>query len=416
MRPWRVYPRHKLDLRAGDLAYALAASALARAPAEIEQAIEAEAGANTLVCFSVRSAFELLLDALVLRPGDEVLVSAVTHPDMPRIIERHGLVAVPVDLDVSTLAPRIDAIERALTPRTRVVVVAHLFGGRADLRPIAEIARQHGLLLVEDCAQSFAGDFGDSHAAISLFSFGSIKTCTALGGAIACVRGPELLMRMRALQEDWPRQRRAQYVARVLRFAGLLLLGVPSLYGLFVRAGGLFGADVETLVNKSVRALKPPSGDVDAAFSHWARRRPSAPSLALLRHRLRTFDAARLRARAARGEALVAALPLHLVHPGDAALERTHWVFPVVTADVSTFVERLRASGFDATRATTSIDVVRAPAGRDEPETARWLIDNVVFLPAYPELPARDFRRLEQTLAQGGAEDVTAVATAEMLE
>ena len=63
-----------------------------------------------LVCLSVRSGFDLLLQALALPAGSEILVSAVTHPDMVNIIERHDLRAVPVDLDLATLAPRAEAI------------------------------------------------------------------------------------------------------------------------------------------------------------------------------------------------------------------------------------------------------------------------------------------------------------------
>src|SRR5918997_1432875 len=89
--------------------------------------------------------------------GDEVLVSAITHPDMVRIILGHGLRAVPVDIEPETLAPRPEALEAAVTPRTRVLLLAHLFGGRMDLGPLARFARRHGLLLVEDCAQAFQG-------------------------------------------------------------------------------------------------------------------------------------------------------------------------------------------------------------------------------------------------------------------
>jgi dTDP-4-amino-4,6-dideoxygalactose transaminase len=102
-----------------------------------------------LVCLSVRSGWDLWLGAQGLRAGDEVLVSAITHPDMIRIIHEHGLRAVPVDIDPETLAPRPWMLEAALTPRTRVVRVAHLFGGRMDLGGIAKFARKCGLLLVD---------------------------------------------------------------------------------------------------------------------------------------------------------------------------------------------------------------------------------------------------------------------------
>ena len=158
-----------------------------------------------LVCFSVRSGLDLLLGALDEEPGGEVIVSAVTHPDMVRLIEGHGLRAVPLDLVPSTLEPRIELLEAALSPRTRAVMVAQLFGGRFDLSPIAAFARRHGLLLIEDCAQAFRGpeDTGDPLADVSMFSFGSIKTTTAVGGAVLRVRNPDLLAAMRRLQEGW---------------------------------------------------------------------------------------------------------------------------------------------------------------------------------------------------------------------
>jgi perosamine synthetase len=89
-----------------------------------------------LVCFSVRSGWDLWLGAQGLRAGNEILVSAITHPDMVRIIQRHSLRAVPVDIDPETLAPRPWMLEAALTARTRVVLVAHLFGGPMDLGPV----------------------------------------------------------------------------------------------------------------------------------------------------------------------------------------------------------------------------------------------------------------------------------------
>ena len=101
-------------------------------------------------------------------------MSAITHPDMVRIVEAHDLRPIPVDIDCDTLACRIDVLERALTPKTRLLVVAHLFGGRMSLAPLADVTRRDGLLLVEDCAQAFRGpaDAGDALADVSLFSFG----------------------------------------------------------------------------------------------------------------------------------------------------------------------------------------------------------------------------------------------------
>ncbi|HLQ62682.1 MAG TPA: DegT/DnrJ/EryC1/StrS family aminotransferase, partial [Candidatus Acidoferrales bacterium] len=202
-----MYARHRLDLGLGDLAR-LAFSSWRQPPPEA-----------ALVGFSVRSEFHLLLQALDLPPGSEVLVSAVTHPDMVRILETARLVAVPVDLDLETLAPRPELLARLAGPRTRLLLVAHLFGGRCDLEPALRLARSRGLLLVEDCAQAFRGpgDDGEPGADVSLFSFGTLKTATALGGALAYVRDERLRRRMAEIQAGWPAQPDREYRRKVLR-------------------------------------------------------------------------------------------------------------------------------------------------------------------------------------------------------
>src|SRR5215212_10105189 len=155
---WRgMYARHRLDISVADISFGVlwCGWRLRRERLEGEVLRLCSLEEEGLVCFSVRSGWDLWLGAQGLRAGDEVLVSAVTHPDMVRIIRAHGLRAVPVDIDLETLAPRPWMLEAALSPRTRVVLVVHLFGGRMDLGPISRFSRERGLLLVEDCAQAF---------------------------------------------------------------------------------------------------------------------------------------------------------------------------------------------------------------------------------------------------------------------
>jgi dTDP-4-amino-4,6-dideoxygalactose transaminase len=80
---------------------------------------------------------------------------------------------------------------------------------------------------------------------------------------------------------------------------------------------------------------------------------------------------------------------------------RTHWLFPVVAAEPTALIATLRAAGFDATPATTSICVVRAPPERPElePVAAGRLMRQIVFVPAYPELREHDRQRLCAVLA-----------------
>ena len=99
------------------------------------------ADGDVLICLSVRSGFDLLLGAFGLPPQSEVLISAITIPHMVRIVKEHDLVPVPLDLDLKDPAPRVDVLSpRAVTPATRVIVVAHLFGGRVSLESVLELA------------------------------------------------------------------------------------------------------------------------------------------------------------------------------------------------------------------------------------------------------------------------------------
>jgi perosamine synthetase len=406
-----MVPRHKIDVSAADLLFALLACLTARSPERDERAaLDAlEIGEEGLACLSVRSGLDLLLDALSLPTGSEVVVSAVTHLDMVRILEWHGLVPVPVDLDPSTLEPRRDLLELAVTDRTRAVLVAHLFGSTVPLGPIAAVARRHGLLLVEDCAQSLGASprGGDRLADVSMFSLGPIKTATALGGAVLRVGDPELLDRMRTLEAGRPAQRRSTYAARVTRFAGLAVLARPAIYGTLARL-----VDLDRLVAGSVRGF--PCAD-DDLFKRL-RARPSGPLLATMQRRLRRLDLESIAARARVGEELAALLTPRLARPGAGAERRTHWVFPVLAPDPQAFVAALRSAGFDAAQGTTSIGVVPAPPDRPElePHQARRLMRDVVFLPAYPEVGGRRRRRLAEAanaaLAETEARELTVPA------
>ena len=388
-----LYARHRLDLSTKDIFFGVLACCQPwrRDLLELEVLGLCSIEGDGLVCYSVRSGWDLWLGVLGLRAGDEVLVSAVTHPDMVRIIHGHGLRAVPVDIDPRTLAPYPSALGAALTPRTRVLLVAHLFGGRMDLLPAAGFARENGLTLVEDCAQAFQGpeSVGDPAADVSMYSFGTLKTSTALGGAVLRVRNKDTLQRMREVHEEYPLQRRNQYAKNLLEALALLTVSRPGPYGLISRACARLGSDLDALVNGAVRAFPPQ--EPERAFFRRLRQRPCAPLLALLSRRLRTFDEDRLARRAVAGERFANRLRVADAHPGGRTLRRTHWLFPVVVPDPASLVEDLRQRALDASQATSSIAVVEAPAEHSPPTDAHRMMSGVVFVPVYPDLPPRIF-------------------------
>jgi dTDP-4-amino-4,6-dideoxygalactose transaminase len=396
-----MWARLQLDLGFRDLIAAgtavLGARERARRRARVEAAFEASSAkrGRTFACLSVRSALDLLLDALALPPGSEVLVSALTIADMTRVLEAHGLVPVPVDLDLATMAPSPEALRAAVGPRTRAMLVAHLFGARIEMGPLVAFAREHGLLLLEDCAQAYTGDVwrGNEAALVSFFSFGTIKTLTALGGGIAVVRDARLLARMRELESAWPVQARRKFAARVLKATFLLLCSSPWLFARFVRRVERRGQDLDAILHGSVRGF--PGPDLLGALRHT----PSAPLLALLERRLTREGSTRAAARARNGARLASFLPRGLALPGRGAPFHSYWVFPVLARDPQSLVSALRRAGFDATR-RSSLIAVPPPADRKaaDPASSRALLAQVVFLPAYARMPAAALEELAALL------------------
>jgi dTDP-4-amino-4,6-dideoxygalactose transaminase len=394
----KLYSRHRLDIGARQFVHALSACIWARDPKRLSAHLVGgwSPSGNGIACRSVRSGFHLLLDALGLSEGDEILVSAITHPDMVRIIEAHGLVAVPVDLEIATLAPRLDLAEQLVTGKTRAILVAHLFGGRFDMRATVAFAKRHRLFLWEDCAQAFTGggDTGDPSADASMYSFGALKTATTLGGALFKVSDRSVLRRMRDIQRGWPEQSHRQYAATVLKFMAFNLVTRPLAYGALARFHRATGRDFDRTVNSSVRAFRPgrllPQLEVQ----------PSAALLAAMSSRLLSFDTSRLRRRAESGAWLAARLPAGLRLAGGEMETHTHWLFPVVSSQPDELIAACRRAGFDAARGASSVAPVTAPAGRPEavPERARRMMENLVFLPAYPELSPRRLARLAEAI------------------
>lgn len=399
-----MWARKRLDIGWPDLAIGLMHSCFLWDRRAIQRKIERawSDSDDVLACLSVRSGFDLLLEELNLPRGSEVLLSAVTIWHMVDIVEQHGLVPVPVDLDLTSMAPKADAMRRAITPATRAVVVAHLFGSRFPLEPIVEVAKEHGLLVIEDCAQAFAGRQYGGHpeADVSMFSFGPIKTATALWGGVLRVRDGQMLQRMRARQADYPVQKRRSYLRRLVKCAALKACCTRPVFGAMMRACRVMKRDHDRLINESVRGFRGPG------LLQRIRQQPSTPALALLARRLRKFNGRRLADRASKGELLVQMLKDHVVCPGTAAAPHTHWVFPILVDDPDQVIALLRESGFDATQGQ-SLCVVAPPAERPdlEPCAARDAMARIVFLPLYPEMSKRAVRRMARVLLGNGGDD-----------
>ena len=149
-------------------------------------------------------ALQLTLTALGVGPGNEVIIPANTFIATAAAVVRAGAIPRFADVSDDTLLMTPGTLRAALTPRTRAVIVVHLFGQVAEMADIGSVAREAGLQLIEDAAQAHgaewcgrrAGSFGDA----ACFSFYPGKNLGAFGDAGAVVTSrPELADRVRAL-------------------------------------------------------------------------------------------------------------------------------------------------------------------------------------------------------------------------
>jgi aminotransferase EvaB len=160
-------------------------------------------------CVGVASgtdALELAMLAVGCRPGDEVVTAANAGFYASAAARSVGLGVRYADVDEATLTLSAEAVDSALAPATRAVVVTHLYGVTANIEPLVELCSERGLALGEDCAQAAGartggravGTFGDAAA----FSFYPTKNLAAIGDGGAVVTGDESIAeRVRRLRQ-----------------------------------------------------------------------------------------------------------------------------------------------------------------------------------------------------------------------
>jgi len=146
-------------------------------------------------------ALHLALVALGVGPGDEVLVPTLTYIASVNAIAYTGATPVFVDSLRSTWQMDPEDVRRHITARTRAIMAVHLYGQSCDMQALSDIAREHRLFLVEDCAEAFGTKFAGQHAGvfgdISTFSFFGNKTITTGEGGMVVTNDKTLNERAR---------------------------------------------------------------------------------------------------------------------------------------------------------------------------------------------------------------------------
>ena len=114
---------------------------------------------HVIPCANGTDALQIAMMALGLKPGDEVITASFTYVATAEVIGLLGLTPVLVDVYPDTFDIDVEAIEKAITPKTKAIVPVHLFGQCADMERIMALAKKHNLYVIEDVAQAIGSDY-----------------------------------------------------------------------------------------------------------------------------------------------------------------------------------------------------------------------------------------------------------------
>ncbi|MFN4235108.1 MAG: DegT/DnrJ/EryC1/StrS family aminotransferase [Bacteroidia bacterium] len=138
--------------------------------AELEQYLNVK---HVIPCANGTDALQIAMMALGLKPGDEVITASFTYVATAEVIALLGLTPVLVDVYPDTFDIDVEAVEKAITPKTKAIVPVHLFGQCANMEKILQVAKKHNLFVIEDVAQAIGAEY--------TFSDGTVKKAGTMG-------------------------------------------------------------------------------------------------------------------------------------------------------------------------------------------------------------------------------------------
>jgi dTDP-4-amino-4,6-dideoxygalactose transaminase len=164
------------------------------------------------------SALHVALLAAGVGPGDEVITVPFTFVATVAAIYYTGARTVFVDIDPRTFTMDVTALEAAITPKTKAILPVHLYGQAADMDPILNIAKQHGLVVIEDAAQAHGSEYKGKRVGsmgdMGCFSFYPGKNLGAYGeGGMVVTNNPEYARTMRMLR-DWGAEKKYEHILK----------------------------------------------------------------------------------------------------------------------------------------------------------------------------------------------------------
>jgi perosamine synthetase len=185
---------------------------------------------------SGRTAFQLALEALDLEKGSEIIFPAFTFPVMPLIAKMLGYTPVFCAVDPQTFNAGPEHIDPKITPKTGAILATHLFGRPCPIRAIMELARNHKIRVLEDCAHACGvrvdgrqvGTFGN----VGVFSFAEGKNMPCFGGGAIATADDRIARRATEILSNASLPAKGDLIKKAVSIWLKWLLTRPALFGL----------------------------------------------------------------------------------------------------------------------------------------------------------------------------------------
>lgn len=158
---------------------------------------------------SGRVALSACLDALGLQQGDEVILPGYTCVVVPNALNFAGITPVYCDIELDTYGPDVASVEAVITPRTRAILLHHLYGLVCrDYEGLLELAQRHGLAVIEDCAHATGAEYRGvrvgNRGTLAFYSSEQSKVFNTIQGGVAVTNDDALASRLRDFWERCP--------------------------------------------------------------------------------------------------------------------------------------------------------------------------------------------------------------------
>jgi perosamine synthetase len=229
-----------------------------------------------VACASGTSALHMALKVLEIGLGDEVITSPISFIATANPIKYVGSTPVFVDIDPETWNIDPVEIEKAITSRTKAIIVVHLYGNPCNMYPIIALAKKYGLYIIEDACESLGaiycnqqtGTFGD----IGCFSFNGNKVITTGGGGMICTNNKEYADKIRYLiNQSKPDFNEIGYNYRMSNIQAAMGLGQLERLNDFLQSKKIFNNDYKYYLHKLIynKIIEFQQTEINSYSSYW---------------------------------------------------------------------------------------------------------------------------------------------------